>query len=644
MYLFRWSVLLLLAFFALCSTAAQAMGGAFEVASPFIQSIDDKAIQWGYISVPENWDDPRSRKIRLGTVIIKNKAGNEQAEAVVYIPGGPGGSGIASIRFWLNHPLRANHDIILTDLRGTGFSEPRLCENLGRQLFHILAADQNAAADEREKVNAAIACKTDLEARDIDPEAYNSRAIARDLHWLKTQLGYAKWSVFGVSYGTFVAQVYTQSFPDEVSRLILDSPISDISRYYTHNTSGYMQSLYQVFDRCEQDPKCNENYPRLKEIYHQTIRDLRSSPITVHVDLPELDDSTFTYNEQDFKVTVQQALYNKKLIEVVPLLIYQFHDRSKGPLTALVAAFSGAFSLDYGAYYCMSCDEALPLNNLDEYENDAAQYPDMKGGISFYKTDFAVCHKWNQLRKDSVAPASQLRPLQSLQMPILIFSGEFDPITPRENGEMLHQRLANSKFILAEHLGHGPSFSPIGRQIVLNFMLGKDAEVGNEGYQALTLDFADNITIKEGISSLAANISTPNLIFLGPLLIACCILIVASLNFLYRLISNAYPSVTDRLSRMLIILASVMLIAYFIYLVVGIQDTANRNFYILAFGLPAEYDVVFLIFKICFGLSFLMVGLLLMRAKSISNVIKVTAVTFSYVLILTYLFYWHLIL
>ncbi|MCB0642419.1 MAG: hypothetical protein KDC44_12300, partial [Phaeodactylibacter sp.] len=59
--------------------------------------------------------------------------------------------------YWLQHPLRSDHDIILLDTRGTGFSEPRLCPDFGQSILQVLAKDQSAEQDELEKAQLAMA-------------------------------------------------------------------------------------------------------------------------------------------------------------------------------------------------------------------------------------------------------------------------------------------------------------------------------------------------------------------------------------------------------------------------------------------------------------------------------------------------------
>ncbi|MEM9544816.1 MAG: alpha/beta fold hydrolase [Bacteroidota bacterium] len=615
-----------------------------EKAEPFIKNLTNPNIEWFFCEVPENWTNNDGNKIKIATAVLKNTSGNTDAEAFLYIPGGPGGGGLEMIRFWLNHPLNETYDIVLADLRGTGFSEPRLCKDLGNQLFNILAKNQSAREDELQKVKAAMACKLDLEASGIDWSTYNSYSMAQDLHHMKKSLGYEKWHVYGVSYGTFVAQVYSSQFSEDVSSLIIDSSISDISTYYTHNTSGYMNSLQKVFERCEQDPGCKSAYPDLEATYHKTIEQLRENPISVKVDVPNLDSTVFTYNEQDFKVALQQALYNKWLVEVMPLLIQQFHDRDKETLGALVAAFAGAFNMDYGTYFSVSCNEVLPFNDPDGYEKDASQYKNMEGGLSFYKSDFAVCDKWIEDKEKLKMFDLDSSVLIQANIPILIFSGAFDPITPAVNGKTLDQSIPNTQLVHARHLGHVPSFYPMGRSIIHSFVDDPTARVDGEELSNFSeIKFIKDIKINSGVSKFGASLSNPDIFFLVPLIIALLIAIISSLVYLYKFIRARYSRLGDKLIRGIYIVNSLLLVACIVFLILAISATADRNFYILAFGLDFKYDYIFLGLKISCLLVLLTLPLIIIYYNRVKNIPVLSLVLFSNILILVYAVYWGLI-
>lgn len=640
--------LFLLLFLFTSSLFAQTNTYKFEKTDSFFpnnKDINQDEIGWYYLTVPENWDNPSGKTIKIAAAILKNKSGNKSSNPLVYIEGGPGGGGINGIRNWLKHPLREKSDIILVDVRGTGNSLPKLCPDLGKKFLEILAKNQNSAQDEQQKTLATMACKQDLISRDIDINAYNSKSIAKDLNALKTILKFQNWNVYGVSYGTYVAQVYANDFPQDIKSLILDSSISDISEYYNSNTANYMSSLNKVFDACKSDPNCNKQYPNLEEVYFETIEKLDQKPVTVKVNKKLIPSGTFTYNAEDFKVAIQQGLYSRKLIEVIPLLIYEFNKENKKTLSSLVAAFSGALRLDYGQYYCVSCNEAIPNNSLETFNTEAQKYKKLKGGLSFYKSDFLVCEKWNLGNSNAKKSLNDLSNLSSLNVPVLVFSGAFDPITPASNGIVTAGKFKNSYLIKAPISGHVPGFSKLGTKYADEFIQNpgkrpdtKELDSNNK------VVFVTDVNVNGGVSSFANTLNEFDFLFFAPLFIAVIILLISIFNFCYTLVRNRKDITPNKFMKGLIIITSLLGLFVIIGFILAVNSTAQNNFYILAFGLPSQFDYLFVIQWTFIVFTLISILYFALKIKSISNTSVVAAILFSLVLIGVYFQYWGFLL
>ena len=618
----------------------------FEKAESFYpnsESLDQKNIVWGHLIVPEDWEDINSTKIKIAVTILKNASGKSDADAVVFVQGGPGASGIQNIWTWRNHPLRQKNDIVLLDVRGTGYSEPRLCPDLGEKFLEILAKNQSEEEDEKQKTIAALSCKQDLVNKGVDIEAYNSLSIAKDLNALKKQLGYKNWNVYGVSYGTYVAQVYASTFPEDIKTLVLDSSVSDITTYYTKNTGNYITSLSKVFEKCKNDPECNSSYPELEKVYYKTIANLEKEPITVSVDKEIIKSGEFTYNSEDFKVAIQQALYNKQLIEVIPLLIYQFQNKNKGALGNLVGAFSNLLSMDYGVYYCVSCNEALPNNSILAYQKDVSKYDRIKGGVSFYKSDFKVCDQWNLNRKDSILN-HDISKLAGLSSPVLVFSGEYDPITPSANGQEVAKRFKNTYVINGYTYGHVPSFTKIGDEVVDAFINNPAQTPDIDAYKkADKVNFVNNIVMNPGVSKMGNSLGRFDIILMAPLFIALGVMIAFVIAYIIRLIRRKYKTNPDKIIRGFSVITSIVGLAGLISLVLALIKVSDNNYFVLAFGLTDNFGYVFtLIIAFAILLVFTMLYFVI-KIKKIQDRSIVFSVLFSNILLVTYMFYWGII-
>ncbi|WP_394773062.1 alpha/beta fold hydrolase [Flavobacterium sp.] len=626
---------------------AQSQNVTFEKSSPLLAQFKDSdpnKMVWGYLTVPETWGANDGKTIKIAVTILKKTSNVKSSKAVVFIQGGPGADGIANIWAWINHPLRKNNDIIVFDIRGTGLCKPRLSEDLGKKFLEILAKNQSEEEDEKQKANAAMLCKQDLINRGINIDSYNSSSVANDIHALKSVLKYKEWNVYGVSYGTYVAQVYASTYPKDIESLVLDSAIYDMSTYYVNNTSNYMNSLQKIFEICKNDVNYNKEYPNLEKTYYEVIADLEKNPLTVTVDKEIVPSGTFTYNAEDFKVAIQQALYNKKLVEVIPVLIYQFHQRKGESLGNLVSAFSSLLEMDYGVYYCISCNEALPNNDFAQYQKNAASYKGLSGGISFYKSDFKVCEAWNKNRSKASMKSFDLSNLASGKYPVLVFSGEFDPITPQTNGKMVAARFSNAYNVEANTYGHVPSFTEIGREVAEKFIDHPEQKLNIDAFkEAKSVKLVTGVIINKGISRAGTSIGELNPVFLFPLVIALVIMMAFVVMYFSKLIKRRYTTIQDKIMRIFLIITSVIGLGLFVSLIMAIINVSKQNFFILAFGLPESFKYVF---SLVFGFSGCLVLSLiyfLFTIKKTNQKEAIFSVIFSNIILATYLFYWGIL-
>ncbi|OXA98129.1 alpha/beta fold hydrolase [Flavobacterium pectinovorum] len=590
---------------------------------PDWKEVNSQNIKWYRFNVPENWENTSSNKtIKLAVAVLPCL--KKSSKNVVHISGGPGGWCIGPIKKWLNHPLRNEANIILVDLRGTGFSEPALCPKLGEQILQVLAENNSTTKDINEIVNVSEQCKNDLIVKGIDIKAYNSLNISKDLHALKKSLGINKWFVYGISYGTYISQVYSDQFPNDFEGIILDSPINDINEYYKNNTFNYINSLNTLFKESKQ------KYPDLESKYYSVINKLSKKGIEVNVEKAIVQTEKFTYNADDFKIIIHQSLYNQQLIELIPLIINGFYKEDKFILANLVDAFSEALKRDFGTYYCVSCNDGFTDKSIAEYDKNASVFKKNKGGILFYRSDLSVCEEWG-------IGAKKINSAQkSNHIKALIFAGKYDPITPLYNGKEIAKKYKNS-FLFEMPYGHATSFSKAGKGIVEHFVKTPDKkpEVKEKLSQ---IEFISDIKYNPGISKLAKSLNKPILLFLSPLIIA---LIIIFGTFLYCVFSIFRNKNKDlNLLKYLFIANSLLGMIVVFGFIWAIFQTSKYNLFILLFGLPEKYNFLFILNYIFIGTTIISVFYLLLKIKIIPYIEVVFSIAFSFILVIIYFSYW----
>lgn len=160
------------------------------------------------LPVPTDHANPAAGNVTLSVARVK-AAGNPNNVAVVPLAGGPGQAALPlkSTFAQVLAPAIADRDLLVFDQRGTGASGALDCQALSRRGSIVKLAES---------------C-----ANEIGPQRGFYRTIdsVADIEALRVAGGYSKLVLFGVSYGTKVAEEYAALYPQNVEALVLDSVV-----------------------------------------------------------------------------------------------------------------------------------------------------------------------------------------------------------------------------------------------------------------------------------------------------------------------------------------------------------------------------------------------------------------------------------
>lgn len=181
------------------------------------------AVERGRFLVPEDRNDPSSRRIELGFVRFRSTAANP-GPPIVYLAGGPGGSGVGTAhgpRQPIFLALRQVADVIAFDQRGTGFSN-HIPECAAEQPIDQgqLLSEASLAAHHRQALDHCLAI---WRAAGVAVNGYTTEQSAEDLEDLRRALGARQIDLWGISYGTHLAFAAMRRHPESIRRVALAS-------------------------------------------------------------------------------------------------------------------------------------------------------------------------------------------------------------------------------------------------------------------------------------------------------------------------------------------------------------------------------------------------------------------------------------
>jgi pimeloyl-ACP methyl ester carboxylesterase len=201
---------------------------------------DDVGLKCASLKVPVDYSKPGGRKLTLALSMHPATAPKSQQQGIMLVnPGGPGGSGLSlpgAIAPGLSPADAADYDIVGFDPRGVGSSSPELsCEP---SFFKGISPDYipSTKAAETTLVNRAknYAAGCGKKFGWLLPHM-TTKDSARDMDAIRQAFGVGKLSYFGLSYGTYLGEVYGTLFPSRVHRMVLDSTVDPDGVWWADN-------------------------------------------------------------------------------------------------------------------------------------------------------------------------------------------------------------------------------------------------------------------------------------------------------------------------------------------------------------------------------------------------------------------------
>jgi pimeloyl-ACP methyl ester carboxylesterase len=166
------------------------------------------------LDVPLDHADPARGSLHLQVGMGDNT--NASHGVLLVLSGGPGQPGLPILDGYVSRALsaeRTHYRIVVFDQRGTGAG----ALDCGALQHEMGSSDLTPPS-----ARAVRACARKLGAKRA---FFGTDDVVADMEALRQALGVDKWSLDGISYGTYVGERYGLAHPSHVSKLVLDSVV-----------------------------------------------------------------------------------------------------------------------------------------------------------------------------------------------------------------------------------------------------------------------------------------------------------------------------------------------------------------------------------------------------------------------------------
>ncbi|KAM7206094.1 hypothetical protein V8F20_002876 [Naviculisporaceae sp. PSN 640] len=423
------------------------------------------------LEVPIDYANTSLGTTSVAFIKLAGKNATADSPSIVFIPGGPGGTGIGLLRSYKNMTgqiFGEQYNIVSFDPRGVNNSGRGIdCfsgNNEARQAFVRLHAtgvanlSDTGSVEEQfyssdiygEWCNHAVATgegeasygyyvTTPASVRDLLSFV---EAEARLIGKLPSE---AKLWAYGISYGTVVGMTFASMFPDRVGRMVLDGVVN-AEQYYHNDWREAMDQLdesmeaFVGFCHSAGPEKCSfwgDSPENITARLDTVIERLRTNPIPFS-GVPDKLPSMITIS--DLKSLFISSIYLP--LAVFPLMADALRALELGvkePLADLAGLWNqmGTANFASDANYAIKCSDSYGRNNittLDEYKSYvqyAASKSKYMGDLFPMFVETVACSGFRPELPESMLVRDPISgPQRNTSFPILFTSNTIDAITP----------------------------------------------------------------------------------------------------------------------------------------------------------------------------------------------------------------------
>ncbi len=437
----------------------------------------------GTLERPLDPSAPDAETIGIRVALVPALNLEPEPDPVVPIAGGPGQGAVQFYSAYAGafEALRRDRDILLVDQRGTG-SSARLDCPTDEELIEGQYSREQTLAYTRE-------C---LDALPYDPRFFTTSVAVTDLEAVRLALDLPTLNLYGISYGSRVAQHYARRYPDSTRTVILDGVVPPQLPLGPEIALEAQRAVEAIFARCAENPACDDAFPEVADEFAALTTRLEKRAVEVELADPLTGrPETIDFGRAELAAAVRLLAYHPQSIAMLPLLVSEAADGRYAPLAAQFVMTLRQLSdaLAIGMHNSVMCTEDVPFFRRLRIDREAIAATYI--GVAQIDALEAICSLWPAGPLDE-----NLREPLATDAPTLLLSGTADPITPPRYANLAAQGLRRAWLLTQPGQGHGQIAVGCMPRIVAQFVANAGLDEVDTGCieQAFVMPFMLDFT------------------------------------------------------------------------------------------------------------------------------------------------------
>jgi len=407
----------------------------------------------GFCRVFENRETKRGREIELNLIVLPATGDDPAPDPMFVFHGGPGAAATTYLGRLAGSWIRERRDVVLIDQRGTGGSNP----------LHVPLPggddDLQGYLDPVFRVEVFRAALPRLQ-RIADLTRYTTPIAADDANEVREALGYGKINLMGGSYGSRAVLSYLRRHPGTARTAIVNGVAPVAFKNPLYHAAAAQEGLERLFEEVEAEPRYRKAFPDLRRRFRKVLERLSKAPVSVEVTHPGTGEpATVTLGREAFAEALRILMYYTGTNRQVPALLERACEGDFAPFAQRGIESNRAIRgiLCFGMLMCVTGSEDIP-------RIDPASIPKLTRntflGDGRVRRQMAVAKIWprGEVPEDYGEPVA-------VDVPVLLWSGTHDPVTPPRWGEEAARHLPNGVHLVVPgaHGVAGPHVREIER-------------------------------------------------------------------------------------------------------------------------------------------------------------------------------------